>query len=135
MTKQEIFDKALFGVREQGKPSMEDGLCVYKNKDGCKCPIGHLMTDKTYDKKFEEKTLVKGGVVKTWFIQEFGNDNLALGISMQYAHDKSCDYSMMTRTTAHNNVFMSKFEQAMKVISIEYSLKYVPPKERLPKEV
>lgn len=47
LTNQEIFDKALFGIRSQNYTlSMKTGgTCAYRGKNGNKCAIGHCITD------------------------------------------------------------------------------------------
>lgn len=53
LTLQQIFDKALFGVRAQGRPSAVDGVCKYRGPDGTKCGVGHLIPDNVYDERFD----------------------------------------------------------------------------------
>lgn len=51
ITKQEIFNKALFGIREQNyKRSMKNvgelhEACAYRGEGGLKCAIGHCLPD------------------------------------------------------------------------------------------
>ena len=48
LTNQEIFDKALFGIRAQNyAPSGTSGSCQYRGQNGTKCAIGHCIDDKT----------------------------------------------------------------------------------------
>jgi len=57
MTKQEIFDKVVAHLRQQGVKcaSTEQGeeLCAYRGADGTKCAIGALIPDELYDPKVE----------------------------------------------------------------------------------
>lgn len=46
--KQRVFDKAVLGIRKQGKPAAaKDGAghlrCLYRTKDGCCCNVGILL--------------------------------------------------------------------------------------------
>lgn len=45
MTPQEIFDKALLAMREQGVKSSEDRFCSYYTREGLRCPAGHLLSE------------------------------------------------------------------------------------------
>jgi hypothetical protein len=48
LTNQEIFDKALFGIREQGyEQSSRDYGCAYRGNGGLKCAVGHCIDDET----------------------------------------------------------------------------------------
>ena len=49
-TKQEIFDVAYKGLRDQGwrQSKNAEGRCRYRNGKGDKCAIGHLIPDEDY---------------------------------------------------------------------------------------
>ena len=57
LTNQEIFDKALFGIRGQGyQRSVSDFGCAYRGHNGLKCAVGHCIDDETamlWDEKFK----------------------------------------------------------------------------------
>lgn len=56
MTKQELFDKAVKGLKEQGFiQSMRGKQCAYRGYAGRKCLIGHLITDEEYHPAMETK--------------------------------------------------------------------------------
>lgn len=57
MDKQAAFNKALKGITEQGKLSLEGKSCRYVSKDGCKCSIGHLIPPERYDASIEGKSI------------------------------------------------------------------------------
>ena len=48
MTMQEAFNKSVLGVVAQGHPSIENGFCLYRGPNGCKCALGHLIADEHY---------------------------------------------------------------------------------------
>lgn len=53
-SKQEAFDTAMEKLLAQGCVSAdEDGQCLYRNPNGNKCAIGHLIPDEFYDPLFE----------------------------------------------------------------------------------
>ena len=48
LTNQEIFDKALFGIRAQNyQRSVYDYSCRYRGENGTKCAVGHCIDDET----------------------------------------------------------------------------------------
>src|ERR1035437_2323749 len=48
-TAQEVYDTSVGHLIRQGKPASEDGIaCSYRTKDGLKCGVGCLITDKEY---------------------------------------------------------------------------------------
>lgn len=61
MTNQEMFDKAVRGVIDQGGPSIKfikgHPICVYRSGDGKKCAIGQLIPDDMYDPEMERAPL------------------------------------------------------------------------------
>ena len=59
-TQQQIYDYICEKLEEQNCQSMEIGansdkpqMCLYRNKDGKKCAVGHLIPDSLYDKSME----------------------------------------------------------------------------------
>jgi len=62
MTRQEMFDKAVKGIREQRAFSLEDAsykyrpLCMYRGANGTKCTVGMLIPDELYTEELEDKT-------------------------------------------------------------------------------
>lgn len=53
LTRQEAFNTALAGLRQQGRPSGGSGGCFYRSPDGCKCAIGWLIPDDKYSPDLE----------------------------------------------------------------------------------
>jgi len=58
MSKQEMFEKAVKGLREQKAFSMTQagGYCVYRGPDGTKCAMGMLIPDELYSTEMEHTT-------------------------------------------------------------------------------
>lgn len=53
-TPQEVFDWVVFNLKTQGKQSRNDqGTCVYRGEDGCKCAAGFLIADAHYIPELE----------------------------------------------------------------------------------
>lgn len=50
LTMQELFDRAVVGVIEQGEKSCNPrhGTCEYRSQSGLKCTVGHLISDEVY---------------------------------------------------------------------------------------
>jgi hypothetical protein len=42
---QELFDRAVKGILQQGKPSRASANCLYRGPEGAKCAVGHLISD------------------------------------------------------------------------------------------
>ena len=54
------------GVTAQGKPSCDGNMCVYRNKGGLKCAVGHAIPDELYQPRFDSQCMtadVIGGVL------------------------------------------------------------------------
>lgn len=115
MKAQEIFDTVLTKLREQGKASMDGGLCFYRNYDGSCCAVGHLLTDEEYDAAWEGKTvagLINEGYGDKPFPQRL-SDHPDLLMSLQLAHDSHLgEYGM------------ESWEERMEDIAIEHGLNY-----------
>lgn len=57
-TAQEVFDRALSHLRQQGCRSMDDeGICVYWNEDGLHCGIGIFIRPEEYRSWMEGKPI------------------------------------------------------------------------------
>ena len=58
LTDQEIFDKVLVHLREQGKrATLEKAGCAYRGDKGAMCAIGCLIPDHLYDPRIENRTI------------------------------------------------------------------------------
>jgi len=91
MTAQEVFDKAVIGILEQGVPSMSDsGTCKYRGPNGLKCAAGQVLRDEDYvavnwdrdtnDSSFD--TIVNNGDAPDYMFQ-----HQELISDLQTAHD------------------------------------------------
>ena|ERR1019366_215155 len=57
-TAQQVYDTSVGHLIRQGKPASEDGIeCSYRTKDGLKCAIGCLITDKEYRVSMEKNNV------------------------------------------------------------------------------
>lgn len=65
MTHQEIFNKVITHLRNQGVQSIGNyGRCKYRGKDGTSCALGCLIDDKYYNKSLEGLSIVHAYVRK-----------------------------------------------------------------------
>lgn len=132
MTQQEIFDKALSGIRRQGVKAESGEFCVYYDYEtGNKCAAGQLLDDKTAEAVAETD-------MGKWFylddmhtedvqaIKEIGipdylttPDNISLIQDIQYCHDFA--------PGGYNPNFMDGFEMGMKELAESYGLVYTAP--------
>lgn len=73
MTLQEMFDKAVTGIKKQGRLSQgpmnhligKPGVCYYRHPDdpAVRCAVGHLIPDELYDRRAMEGRRVDCDVV------------------------------------------------------------------------
>lgn len=125
MSKQEVFDRALFGIRAQGGPSRnaDGGSCKYRTSSGRKCAIGHNISDEAYDSGLEgriaENVLITEALRKSGVIEE----TLFL-TELQLAHDQA-PYSdpLFFQGDQHRG---RGFESRMAGIARAYNLTYTP---------
>lgn len=95
-TNQEIFDRVVSALREQGEPCVnEHRNCVYRNSDGLKCAAGHLIPDDKYDPSFENTAVGSfsdnneyNKVTQLFFDMDYNNDNIELVSQLQSIHDE-----------------------------------------------
>lgn len=134
-SQQEVFDYILMKMREQQKPSIvipensvtDLPLCAYRGNDGCKCGIGHIVTDEElamadankailYEKYLMESPVNMISV--SALMEVLGFDHIRhyhFLIDIQTAHD----YASKSR-----NPFMEEFESNMKNVSNRFNLRY-----------
>lgn len=134
MTPQQIFDKALTGIRAQGGPSVRapgsgdgspGGRCRYRGDKGRMCAVGLLISDDAYSPGLEEA----GGADTTPVIDALrlsGIKDFILPVgfllSLQRAHDES------SRGGLDGEAFFALFEPAMQLVASNFGLKYEDPK-------
>lgn len=81
MTNQELFDKCLTHLRQQGQRSVnESGECMYRAPDGGMCAIGALIPDEKYDPNFENRSAAHNPV---WQATDLTEDQLPLALTIQ----------------------------------------------------
>jgi hypothetical protein len=118
--RQEAFNKALFGVRAQGGPSMReqpgDGYpqCAYRGPDGCKCGVGHLIPDEKYEDRFEGKPAWEGAIMEA--VGLHSTDDPAFLQALQKAHDEAA--------LGMRKNFISNFNAGMVKVADKYGLEY-----------
>ena len=110
MTDQEVFDKVVTALREQGCKSMDDGACVYRSKDGRKCAVGHLIPDELYHERMEGKVCFH--LCRAYpGVRRLGL-NMTLVLNLQRAHD---------------HFPVEAWENKWADIANRHGLKYTPP--------
>ena len=63
MDMQELFNKAVGGIYNQGKPSYQPsmgsdaGVCMYRGPEGVKCAVGFIIDDEFYYERLEHSTV------------------------------------------------------------------------------
>jgi hypothetical protein len=139
MTLQELFDKALIGIRAQGGPAVlfEDGIgkCLYRSPEGNKCAIGHNIPDEEYNPAMGSRGIVTlcSDFMHYPSIREMkiliGVETLA---DLQSAHDLACwgraalKDADGTVVGVDKDLFLADFELRMKEFAEQYALTYTP---------
>lgn len=112
---QEQFDTVLFGIREQGGPSIERGDCRYRAASGRKCAAGWLIPDEMYSSDLERRGATSPPVSR--ILARCGVDPWAAD-GLQAAHDDS---------PRQDTWFFAEWEPRMAEIAASYDLHYTPP--------
>lgn len=89
MTLQETFDFVARALAAQGRPSIEDGLCVYRGPGGLKCAAGHLIPDDRYSRGMENLPAQHPSIAG--MLAELGHST-GLVSALQAAHDEAPRY-------------------------------------------
>lgn len=124
LTNQQIFDKALFGIRGQGyKKSAKGDACLYRSvqEDGSTlaCAVGHCIPDDVaalWDADGSDSSI--GSIYRKYgehFSKFFSEDSLPLLCQLQTAHDTILS--------------PESFEIEMMDIAEAFGLVYTPPQE------
>jgi len=92
MNIQQLFEKSVTGVLNQGCQSFTDGSCSLRGDNGNMCAIGHLIDDPHYDPLMEGLTIydleVKSAVESSIGRQLLEEDISLINMLMNY-HDTS----------------------------------------------
>lgn len=117
LTNQEIFDKALSGIRGQNyQVSKKGDVCAYRGHDGLKCAVGHCIDDETakvWD-NLEFDTSIDSILIRDakTFSDYFTSEQIEFLKALQMAHD-----TIYTPTC---------LEDEMQEIADKYDLVYTP---------
>lgn len=126
LTIQGAFDKMVSAIKNQGRPSVESssGLCFYRNSNGNKCAIGHLISDDQINKfGIKEKSSVMNfplQLCEELITYPDAIDSRIFLLDMQTAHDTAA-----TMHPLNNNLFMNEFLIECKEVAKKWNLKYI----------
>lgn len=112
MNAQEIFDKVVSHLREQGGPAKdEDGKCWFRTPNGKKCAVGCLIPDEAYKTIMEAYGSARSLLLyyDEWWTEGW-KQNLDLLSNLQGVHDNPL--------TANN--WESEFQRVAKIYKIKY---------------
>ena len=119
LTNQEIFNKALNGIRNQNyQPSMSGDACQYRGPNGTACAVGHCIPQEVAEKwdKLPDSTIHS---VSTGRAEEYGQyftgEQISFLIAIQSAHDSKLRSGS------------DFFETEMSNLAIRYQLEYTKP--------
>ena len=126
LTNQEIFDKALQGIRNQDYKASRDGAaCMYHGGDGIACVVGHcvsLDTRKAWDQLFNDPSCPSTLISDVYrhrqaeYLKYFTGNQLEFLVELQQIHDGVLVNSRR-----------KKFENCMADLANAYNLEYTLP--------
>lgn len=134
LTKQEAFDAALTGIREQGRPSFvmegRDVKCLYTSEDGAHCAYYFVAKEAGVENSLTEgcpaHSPLLGDASSKCII--FSKDSY-FATELQRAHDNAAAEAYRRELE-----FLELFEQAMKCIAQAHNLNYTEPPPCTPSE-
>lgn len=98
MTKQELYDKIVGGLRQQGKKSFKqrtigiavnDMICAYRGDNNCRCAFGFVIPDDLYSSRMEGSSVI--GVLAEFPTLEahlnLDAETKLLAMRLQHVHD------------------------------------------------
>jgi hypothetical protein len=117
MTRQEAFDQAFYGITAQKGPSMSPkGFCLYRDPNGNKCAIGHLIPDYLYSPAMDAEATGVNEIMT--FYSAIGTLLHGLGATflndLQTAHDAAVSYG---------GDFMTNFLENMQEVAQDHKLR------------
>jgi hypothetical protein len=118
MTNQELFNKVVCAVRNQGRPSKSlGGFCRYRGESGAKCAVGFLIPDDKYDPEMERYLAIE---LQKKFPDavEYTAEQARLVRALQDAHDRA-SVSTIRRPSA----FVDEFNRVVEFVAIAFDLK------------
>lgn len=84
-TDQEIFDTVAKHLLTQNERASNNGACMYRAPNGCKCAVGCLIPDELYSPYFEGQN-VMGSQIRNLLIG-LGYMNFNFLLALQQVHD------------------------------------------------
>jgi len=123
MYEQKLFNMALKHICEQGKPSLQNGSCVYRNPDGLQCAFGPAIKKNAYDPILENKcadVLINRFQSHLYkWVTEVEPD---VASSVQLCHDAAA-----IESKKGEGDFLELFKKKMRQTAEIYELKYKEP--------
>jgi hypothetical protein len=126
MDRQQIFNKAIKGILDQGGPSVTLNMstgkltsCRYRGPDGTKCAIGHLIDDEEYDPSMEGYS-VTGEQFFKWQnkIEKMAELEPSFLADLQAIHDNA-----VTSTLWKQEKFIAQFKLNARKFASSYNLR------------
>jgi hypothetical protein len=135
LTNQEIFDKALFGIRAQGykQSGKFEGGCSYRGGDDLKCAVGHCIDDETANKwdLLESDTSIEyvSQEIPESFKKYFSESQVDFLGKIQHIHDNMRHSNDEFFDPLEKNGKL--FEERMSELAYEFNLVYTEPVQQL----
>jgi hypothetical protein len=101
-SKQELFEKAINGLLQQGTVSYIQGTgCMYRGLNGTKCAVGHLIPDELYDPEIE--TLTFNTYAASSDSMQSGKDKMFSIIKQMGLNKKTIDFLSDLQQSLHDD--------------------------------
>lgn len=132
MNNQEIFDKIVAHLRQQGKKSMmfiTNGMtrpemsCAYRGENGTSCAIGCLIPDNEYSSVFEGGRF--SGVMR-YAVHNGGEDKFPT----IYALSDHSNF-LLSMQDVHDSYPPTQWEERFAIVAFNYQLQYNEPTKNL----
>jgi hypothetical protein len=113
---QEIFDRSVKGILDQGKLSADNGSCRYRSLEGLRCAVGQLINEDCYDSKIEGLSASSETLKPLLRSSGIDYDDVWLLIVLQRLHD--------TVEIEHGHLAMDEFKRRAKNLAEILGLKW-----------
>lgn len=134
LTLQQLFDRVVTALMAQGRQSIDvvNGGCMYRDPDGNKCAVGHLITDEVYashtvagTNDLEGNTVPGCSTVRRAVIESVGpvdQRGMDLLAWLQDAHDQT-EQSTTENDPKGNRAWMDEFFTRASRVATVYNLR------------
>ena len=130
--RQRDFNKALFGVRKQGRPSIMGGYCRYTLQDGDQtlhCGVGHVLSKSVLAAVDKYAKLTGAQYLKSRVAYEYERKGISGPLPPKYLAEDSEFYGRLqiahdTAALSSDVPFIDAFNRKMRAVADTFGLEY-----------